>query len=124
MGLLGFVLGYLITLLPFLGLSRRISRTVATEVALQNAQVSGSVIQGSFASNLVALTAMISFPLMYYLAQCAYSVAFVLLYKFLKRKGYFSDEDNETIEEQETNVIENQYAKELPNINYSVEPNE
>jgi len=122
--LLGFVLGYLITLLPFLGLSRRISRTVATEVALQNAQVSGSVIQGSFATNLVALTAMISFPLMYYLAQCAYSVVFVLLYKFLKRKGYFSDEDNETIEEQETNVIENQYAKELPNINYSEEPNE
>ena len=42
----------------------------------------------------------------------------------LSKQGYFSDEDNETIEEQETNVIENQYAKELPNINYSEEPNE
>jgi len=132
--LFGFILGYLITKFPFLGLSRRVSRTVATEVALQNAQVAASVVQGSFSTNLAVLAVMVSFPLMYYLAQCAYSVVFVLLYKLLKRQGYFADEDDEINAERENNsdVIENKYVenndemhgKKLPNVNYAFEPDE
>ena len=84
MPLLGFVLGYVMTLIPFLGLTRRVSRTIAAEVALQNATVAAAVIQGSFAGRLLLLGQMVVFPLLYYVFQVGYSLIFVGIYKALK----------------------------------------
>ena len=90
MPLLGFALGYVITLIPIFGLNRRISRTVATEVALQNAQVCSAVIQGSFQATTlegaIILGKMVVFPLLYYCFQVGYSVIFVVIYKVMKKK--------------------------------------
>lgn len=128
MPLLGFALGYAMTLFPCLLLKRRISRTVATEVALQNAQVCSAVIQGSFASQRLILGKMVVFPLLYYLFQVGYSLIFVGIYKFLKTKGHFADEDAEIEEEKRqaamngtvgaAGTFENSHAKELPSISY------
>jgi len=125
MPLLGFALGYVITLIPIFGLNRRISRTVATEVALQNAQVCSAVIQGSFQATTlegaIILGKMVVFPLLYYCFQVGYSVIFVVIYKVMKKKGYFADETSLPLEapegkmagEEGITTIENVYSKDF-----------
>lgn len=90
MPLAGFVMGYLITMLPFLKLSSRVRRTVSTEVALQNVQVSAAVIQGSFAGQRQILGLMVAIPLLFYIFQVAYSIIFVVGYKVAVKKVIFS----------------------------------
>lgn len=92
MPLAGFVMGYLITMLPFLKLSRRVRRTVSTEVALQNVQVAASVIQGSFSdpNQRDYLGVMVAIPLLFYIFQVVYSLVFVVGYKVAVRKVIFS----------------------------------
>ena len=88
MPLAGFVMGYLITMLPFLNLSGRVRRTVSTEVALQNVQVAAAVIQGSFTdpNQRQILGVMVVIPLLYYIFQVVYSLFIVVGYKIAIKK--------------------------------------
>jgi len=99
MPLIGFIVGYSLTSIPYFKLNHRVRRTVATEVALQNATVCSAVINGSFPIALIGK--MVVFPLLYYIFQLAYSIFLIIFYRVMKFKGYFNEESEET--ENETN---------------------
>ena len=84
MPLIGFIVGYSLTSIPYFKLNHRVRRTVATEVALQNATVCSAVINGSFPIALIGK--MVVFPLLYYIFQLAYSIFLIIFYRVMKFK--------------------------------------
>ena len=93
MPLVAFALGYLATLIPWLGLKSRSRKTVGVETALQNAQIASAIIELVAGRRILLFIEMVLFPLLYYIFQVGYSVLFIVLYNYAKRRGWVTENE-------------------------------
>ncbi|XP_076815657.1 ileal sodium/bile acid cotransporter-like isoform X1 [Clavelina lepadiformis] len=93
MPILAFGIGFLPALLPCLEVDNRCRRTVAVEIALQNVQVAGSIIQISFGAIPAVLVKTVLFPFLYGVFQLVYSITMGLVMIVGRRHGWLGDDE-------------------------------
>ena len=90
---IGYVLGYLVTLIPRLDLQSKTRKTIAVETGMQNAQIAAAIVILITRDNRRLQARIILFPILYYLFQFGYSLIYIAIFNFAKRRGWITEDE-------------------------------